>query len=456
MTRHSLFCGIATVFSISLFFILCTSISFAESETQGSAGENITWTYDGNGTITFSGTGEMNTVRTWSQYDDEITTAIISEGITTISDNCFLNCKKLETVRFPDSLETIGEWAFSNTSLSGTLSLPKNIKTIKSAAFNTTLIEGTLRFPNSVDSIGSGSFAQTNINKIVLNDNIKTLGNGAFHNNKYLTGIVELPEGITVIPQQLFNSCINLVEVKMKGEIKSVGYGAFLGCTSLRRISDFSYKLQSIDADAFKNCSVLEKVVYYNIASINNRAFEGCSAKRIVKSAFDYAQLKKTQYTYSGKVIIPTVIVKDVNGNTLDKDVDYIVTSPSKSTYPNKYKVKIRGIGFYSFEEELPYSILKASNPMTVTTVTKAISVKKLKKSAIKVNPITVKTPRGTVTYKKLSGSSKLTVMKASGKVKVKKGTKKGIYKIRVKVSAAGNSAYKSKNKTVTVKVKVR
>lgn len=98
----------------------------------------------------------------------------------------------------------------------------------------------------------------------------------------------------------------------------------------------------------------------------------------------------------------------------------------------------------------------KKANTMTVKTTTKKVSKKKLKKKAIKVKPIKVKKAVGTVRYKKTSGSRRLTVNKKTGVVTVKKKTKKGTYKIKVRVSASGNDSYKSKNKTVTVKVKVR
>ena len=45
---------------------------------------------------------------------------------------------------------------------------------------------------------------------------------------------------------------------------------------------------------------------------------------------------------------------------------------------------------------------------------------------------------------------------KKTGKIKLAKGTKRGKYKIKVKVKAAGNSDYKPAVKTVVVKVTVR
>ena len=98
----------------------------------------------------------------------------------------------------------------------------------------------------------------------------------------------------------------------------------------------------------------------------------------------------------------------------------------------------------------------KKANPMTVKTTTKTVKAKKLKKAKRTVKAITVKKAKGTVTYTKAGGSKKLTVNKKTGKITVKKGTKKGTYKVKVKVKAAGTSKYLAVSRTVTVKIKVK
>ena len=89
-------------------------------------------------------------------------------------------------------------------------------------------------------------------------------------------------------------------------------------------------------------------------------------------------------------------------------------------------------------------------------TAKKTVKVKasRLKRKARLKKAITVKKAKGKVTYKKVSGSKRLSVTK-TGKVKVKKNTKKGTYKIRVKVTVKGTAKYKKKVRTFTVKVKV-
>ena len=60
------------------------------------------------------------------------------------------------------------------------------------------------------------------------------------------------------------------------------------------------------------------------------------------------------------------------------------------------------------------------------------------------------------MTYSKLSGNKKVSIKKKTGNITIKKGLKKGTYKIRVKVKAAGNSLYKSASKTAALKIRVK
>lgn len=99
--------------------------------------------------------------------------------------------------------------------------------------------------------------------------------------------------------------------------------------------------------------------------------------------------------------------------------------------------------------------IKKYANTMTVKTAAKTVKFKKVKAKKQVVKAITVKKAKGKVTYTKAGGSAKLTVNKTTGKITVKKGTKKGTYKAKVKVKAAGNGNYKALTKTVTVTIKV-
>lgn len=62
---------------------------------------------------------------------------------------------------------------------------------------------------------------------------------------------------------------------------------------------------------------------------------------------------------------------------------------------------------------------------------------------------------KGKITFKKLSGNKKIKVS-ANGTVKVKKGLKKGKYKVKIQITVAANGDYKARTFTKTIKIRVK
>ena len=103
-------------------------------------------------------------------------------------------------------------------------------------------------------------------------------------------------------------------------------------------------------------------------------------------------------------------------------------------------------------------TILKANNTFSFAPVKSKFTVAYGKKTVI--NParafkVTRNASGGSIKYKKLSGSSKITVS-SSGKITVKKGLKRGTYRVTVKATAKATANYKSASDTATFKVRVR
>lgn len=100
----------------------------------------------------------------------------------------------------------------------------------------------------------------------------------------------------------------------------------------------------------------------------------------------------------------------------------------------------------------------KSANTLTVKAKTVTLKKKALKKKKATVKAakaMTVAKPVGTVTYKKVAGSNKVSVAK-NGKLTVKKKTKKGTYSVKIRVSASGSDTVLAASKVVTVKIKVK
>lgn len=77
-----------------------------------------------------------------------------------------------------------------------------------------------------------------------------------------------------------------------------------------------------------------------------------------------------------------------------------------------------------------------------------------------KSKALTIKNVKGKLTYSKVSVTKakyakKFTVNKKTGNIKVAKGLKKGTYRVKIKITDAGNKYYAKRTKTATVKIVV-
>jgi hypothetical protein len=159
-------------------------------------------------------------------------------------------------------------------------------------------------------------------------------------------------------------------------------------------------------------------------------------------------KLSATKKTYNGKA--QTVKVTNVtrDGVEITED-DYTVSGATKATDAGKNTVTVTLKGNYSGSAKKTWTIAKAKQTIKVSPASKTFKAKKVAKKAQSFT-IKVTGAKGTKTFK--SSSKKVTVSKA-GKVTVKKGTKKGTYKITVSAKATKNyNAAASKTVKVVVK----
>lgn len=102
----------------------------------------------------------------------------------------------------------------------------------------------------------------------------------------------------------------------------------------------------------------------------------------------------------------------------------------------------------------------KKKQKISVKKKTVKVKAKTIKKKAKKVKALTVKNGKGKITYKGKGINKKskkaLKINAKTGKITIKKKTKKGTYKMKVKVTASGNLAYAAASRTVTVTIKVK
>lgn len=162
---------------------------------------------------------------------------------------------------------------------------------------------------------------------------------------------------------------------------------------------------------------------------------------------------------YTGKKITQSPVVT-LGGVKLKYSRDYAI-SYKNNTNAGKATMTITGKGNYTDSIKKTFMINRAANPMKIKAKTATVKYSKVKKktkklAVTKVIKFTNK-GQGAKTYVKKSGNKKITIAKKTGKVTVKKGLKKGTYKVKVLVKANGTANYKASAwKTVTFKITVK
>ena len=184
------------------------------------------------------------------------------------------------------------------------------------------------------------------------------------------------------------------------------------------------------------------KIGTYHLACVR----EECEASQNNQSIFPYKKiiLSASKFKYTGSAIRPALRVVDTRGATIDPS-NYVVVMYSNKNVGTA-KVHVTFSGKYSGTLETTFKIVQASQSISVPATSYTLKKSDLKKASKTINlGASAKT---SLSYSE--SSSHLSI--SGGKVKVKKGTPKGTYKIKIK--AKETKSYKSASKTIKIVVK--
>ena len=233
-------------------------------------------------------------IGSYSFYNcSNLESALLNEGITSIEDNAFSMCANLKNVTIPKSVITIGNNSFYGCSSLANIIINEGTKYIGDRAFAGCSINN-ISIPNSIINIGY-SFVSDN-DTIKYNEylNGKYLGN---ETNPYLVLIsandvttFETHDNTKFIMGKipgLYSTKSNLRKIIIKDNVKSIGKSAFANCYNLVEL-DLGNSLEVIDEAAFTNCEKLKNILLpASIKSIGKNAFYGCN--------YDYIFYKGTK-----------------------------------------------------------------------------------------------------------------------------------------------------------------
>lgn len=263
--------------------------------------------------------------------------ASIESGVTTIGDQAFNTCNKLNSVTIPDTVTLISDnsfnecnslntvygsygslaesWAednsydFINTKVytaediakdEHLMAIGKTKPEYVVAQFNddftevsifangldsdgkikdncgicTSLKQATIK--NGVTSIGYGLFrACKNLKSVAIPNSVISIDDYAFYQCSQLKNIT-IPNSVTSIGIYAFNSCLSLTNITIPDSVTYIGNSVFENCPNLTSVI-ISKSVNTIASDAFAGCKSLSSVtVPDSVTSIGSNAFNGC------------------------------------------------------------------------------------------------------------------------------------------------------------------------------------
>ncbi|HKL94729.1 MAG TPA: leucine-rich repeat protein, partial [Clostridia bacterium] len=262
-------------------------------------------------------------------YDcGNLTSVIIEDNslMTHIGDSAFLSCYSLNSIDFGENsvLAYLGSYAFENSALTSivipesiteisegtfnyceyltSVTLPDSIIGIGKDAFNSCINLSNINIPSSLKTIGEKAFYKTSISSLVLPSSLTSIDNYAFAECAQLSTVSFAQDGtLKEIPARLFYKCLLLTEVVLPQSLEIIGQYAFDGCSLLSEII-FPANLKFIDVAAFQSAGLTTVNIPAGIEVISNYTFNSCeklvavnfagtNIKTIGHSAFNYCEL---------------------------------------------------------------------------------------------------------------------------------------------------------------------
>lgn len=204
-----------------------------------------------------------------------VTNAGITYMVTALGDSVFRNCSGLISVSMPETIKRIGTDAFRGCSGLISMVIPDSVTTIGVAAFQYCSGITEITIGKSVTAIGQ--YAVEGMNNLTRTNYTGTIADwcnidfsgwsnpmifsGGFYMNNVLVTELVIPEGITEIKYDAFETDTVLTSVTFPSTLSTIGVRAFVSCVNLR-----TFRFKSPNPPSIGNNALLyvpsDKVFY--------------------------------------------------------------------------------------------------------------------------------------------------------------------------------------------------
>lgn len=367
--------------AMSIILIICLILGVfplgvsatTNTATSGTTGD-CTWKLEGT-VLTISGNGNMGNYTYSSNlpWGTDITEVIIEEGVTSVGNYSFYECRSLISAIIPEGIISIGDSSFGFCNSLKSITIPSSLKSFGNSAFNhcsslsgiiipdgvTSIGSETFKFcskfteitiPNSVKSISKDAFVGCSFKNIVIPNSVTSIGAGAFGWNNSLTSMKVdennptyyssnnciirkstnvliagcktsiIPDNIISIEERAFTG-IGLINIEIPDSVTKISGFAFSGSdltqiTIPKSVTDIAY-------GAFFLCDKLTDVYYSGNKTDKNNIKIGGSNEDITDAKWHYSPCENNAHVY------------EYTCSTICQNCEYVRTGETSHMYDN-------------------------------------------------------------------------------------------------------------------------
>lgn len=233
---------------------------------------------------------------------------VIVDDVQTIEERAFYGCNGLNKISLDDELKSIGTQALgylSDGSVNPNFVISGNAETIaeeycnsSGIKFNNLIYDAKrtswdmrLITVDGVEGIAFAGTSETIVGKFIIPATsweglpVVKVDDFAFYHQAEMTEIY-LPPSVKIIGKGAFGDCTNLKEINLEN-IKTIEgdvryYGAFEGCSSLKKVS--IPLVEELPPYVFNECSKLEEIDVSSVKKIGHGAFANCRQLKKIKA----------------------------------------------------------------------------------------------------------------------------------------------------------------------------
>lgn len=309
------------VFSAFFLFVVLVLTPYASPEAEAATTASgtwgsLNWTLDSNGTLTISGSGEMdgfswNSEDEWHAFDWNVKEVMIQNGVTSIGEYAFSGMSQMTKVTIPSSVTRIEDSAFFCCFNLKNVTIPTSVTLIEDNAFYSCESLTSLTIPSSVQYIGYRAFHNCeSLSSITLPSGIQLIGDGTFGDCTSLTSVA-IPESVTRIGESAFENS-GLTSITISKNVTRIDSGAFAGCSRLTRVSVDASNTSYCDVDGilfnkdkttllcFPGARGYVSGIPSSVTRIADMAFFGCGALSSFDIPTTVTSIGVLTFAYSG------------------------------------------------------------------------------------------------------------------------------------------------------------